>query len=162
MAIKKNISFDITLYDSLAALNKADKVLMDAAVEARKKAYAPYSNFYVGAAVLLENGEIIEGNNQENASYPSGLCAERVAIFYAGAKYPGQKILAIAISAASLTYEVGTPAAPCGNCRQAISEYEFKQESPIKLLLMGETGTIIQCDSMAHLLPLGFNSTFLK
>lgn len=162
MAIQKNISFDITIHDSVSALSNGDKALMKAAVEARKKAYAPYSNFYVGAAVLLENGQIIKGNNQENASYPSGLCAERVAVFYAGAKYPGEKIKTIAISAASLAYEVSTPAAPCGNCRQAISEYEFKQDVPIKILLMGETGNVIQCDSMAHLLPLGFNSTYLK
>ena len=162
MAIQKKISFNITIYDSAEELNEGDKVLMDAAVNARKKAYAPYSNFFVGASVLLENDEMLEGNNQENASYPSGLCAERVAIFYAGANFPGIKIKAIAISAASSGYEVSTPAAPCGNCRQAISEYEYKQQTPIKILLMGETGNVIECDSIAELLPLGFNSSYLK
>lgn len=162
MAIQKKISFDITLYDSQEELNANDKTLMDAAVNARKTAYAPYSNFFVGASALLENGEIIEGSNQENASYPSGLCAERVTIFYAGAKFPNVKIQAIAISAASLLHEVKTPAAPCGNCRQAISEYEFKQDAPIRILLKGETGNVIECSSIADLLPLGFNSSYLK
>lgn len=162
MAIKKKISFDITIYGSIEELNANDRDLMSAAVHARKKAYAPYSNFSVGASVLLANGEIIEGNNQENASYPSGLCAERVAVFYAGAKFPNVKIQTVAISAASATYDVSTPAAPCGNCRQAISEYEFKQNSSIKIILMGETGSVIVCDCLSDLLPLGFNSTYLK
>jgi len=162
MISQKKISFEITVYDSVSELSNDDQNLMSAAVEARDRAYAPYSSFNVGAAVLLENGEIIEGNNQENASYPSGLCAERVAIFYAGAKYPGMKIKAIAITAASLNHEVKEPAAPCGNCRQAISEYEFRQQEPIKILLMGETGSIVECDSLSDLLPLGFNSSFLN
>ena len=162
MISQKKISFEITVYDSVIELSNDDQNLMSAAVEARDRAYAPYSSFNVGAAVLLENGEIIEGNNQENASYPSGLCAERVAIFYAGAKYPGMKIKAIAITAASLNHEVKEPAAPCGNCRQAISEYEFRQQEPIKILLMGETGSIVECDSLSDLLPLGFNSSFLN
>lgn len=162
MVSQKKISFDITVYDSLSELSSGDQNLMSVAVKARKRAYAPYSSFNVGASVLLENGEIIEGNNQENASYPSGLCAERVAVFYAGSKYPGMKIKAIAITAASLNHEVNEPAAPCGNCRQAISEYEFRQQEPIKILLMGETGSVIECNSLADLLPLGFNSSFLN
>ncbi|WP_412759654.1 cytidine deaminase [Maribacter sp.] len=162
MISQKKISFDITVYDSLSELSSGDQNLMSVAVKARKRAYAPYSSFNVGASVLLENGEIIEGNNQENASYPSGLCAERVAVFYAGSKYPGMKIKAIAITAASLNHEVNEPAAPCGNCRQAISEYEFRQQEPIKILLMGETGSVIECNSLADLLPLGFNSSFLN
>ncbi|MGO4920536.1 cytidine deaminase [Maribacter spongiicola] len=162
MVNKKKISFDITVYDSFNELKSDDQNLMSAAVSARQRAYAPYSSFNVGASVLLENGEVIEGNNQENASYPSGLCAERVAVFYAGAKYPGMKIKAIAITAASLNHEVSEPAAPCGNCRQAISEYEFRQGEPIKILLMGEIGSVIECNSLADLLPLGFNSDFLN
>ncbi len=162
MINQKKISFDITVYDSLNELKNDDQNLMSAAVKARQRAYAPYSSFNVGASVLLENGEIIEGNNQENASYPSGLCAERVAVFYAGSKYPGMKIKAIAITAASINHEVSEPAAPCGNCRQAISEYEFRQQEPIKILLMGETGSVIECNSLADLLPLGFNSSFLN
>ena len=162
MINQKKISFDITVYDSLTELENDDQNLMSVAVKARQRAYAPYSSFNVGASVLLENGEIIEGNNQENASYPSGLCAERVAVFYAGAKYPGMKIKAIAITAASLNHEVNEPAAPCGNCRQAISEYEFRQQEPIRILLMGETGSVIECNSLGDLLPLGFNSSFLN
>jgi len=162
MISQKKISFDITVYDSVSELSNDDQNLMSFAVKARNRAYAPYSSFNVGASLLLENGEIIEGNNQENASYPSGLCAERVAVFYAGAKYPGVRIKAIAITAASLNHEVNEPAAPCGNCRQAISEYEFRQGESIKILLMGETGSIIKCNSLADLLPLGFNSSFLS
>ncbi|SIT15200.1 cytidine deaminase [Zobellia uliginosa] len=158
---KRNITFELTTFDSLGELGSEDANLMAEAVAARKNAYAPYSNFQVGAAVLLENGEIVIGNNQENASYPSGLCAERVAVFYAGAKYPGVGIKSIAITATSTTYQLIEPAAPCGNCRQSISEYEVRQKSPIALLMMGETGKILKCDSMADLLPLGFDSSFL-
>ena len=162
MPIKKSLSFDITIYDSLDELNGFDKSLMLQSIDAREDAYAPYSNFNVGAAVYLENGEVVIGSNQENASYPSGLCAERVAVFHAGAKFPGVKIKTIGITAASRNYEVATPAAPCGNCRQAILEYEFRQKEPIRLLLMGDVGKVIQCNSVADILPLGFNSTFLK
>ena len=161
MAFKKKISFDVIVHQSIDELSEDDKLLMSAAVRARKKAYAPYSNFFVGASILLENNEIVEGNNQENASYPSGLCAERVAIFYAGANFPNVQIKTIAISAAALKHEVTEPVAPCGNCRQAISEYEFKQSSPIRILLMGESGGVVECSSIADLLPLGFNSSYL-
>lgn len=159
--IKKKVSFDISVFSSINELENRDEKLMRRAIEARKNAYSPYSNFTVGAAVLLENGEILLGNNQENAAYPSGLCAERVAVFYAGANYPGVKIKAIAITATSINYKVDSPAAPCGNCRQAISEYEIKQESPIELFLMGETGKVIKCNAIADILPLAFTSSFL-
>ena len=158
---KEKIEFELTIFDGFDELSDDSKSLMQQAVEARRNAYAPYSKFQVGAAVLLENDEIIIGNNQENASYPSGLCAERVAIFYAGAKYPGVAIKSVAITAASKNYEVQTPAAPCGNCRQALSEYEVKQKSPIEVLLMGESGPVYQCDSIADILPLGFDSSYL-
>ncbi|WP_298488889.1 cytidine deaminase [uncultured Maribacter sp.] len=159
--IKKKVSFDISVFSSIDELGDRDEKLMKRAIEARKNAYSPYSNFTVGAAVLLENGEIVLGNNQENAAYPSGLCAERVAVFYAGANYPGVKIKAIAITATSINYKVDAPAAPCGNCRQAISEYEINQESPIELFLMGETGKVIKCNAIADILPLAFTSSFL-
>ncbi len=162
MALKKKLSFEITIYDDLNELTPADKVLMTQAVAARKNAYAPYSKFSVGAAVSMANGEVVIGSNQENASYPSGLCAERVAIFHAGATFPGVAVKTVAITATSDTYQVTVPAAPCGNCRQAMFEYEFKQKEPIRLLLMGETGTIIECGAVADILPLGFNSTFLE
>ena len=135
---------------------------MAIAEQTRKDAYAPYSNFQVGAAVLLANGEIVIGNNQENASYPSGLCAERVAVFQAGARFPDVVIKAIAISAASSRVKVSKPAAPCGNCRQSIAEYEQKQKSPIVILMKGESGPVYQADSIADLLPLTFGNSYLK
>ena len=159
---KQKISFEVILFDSSAELSEADRQLMFEAVAARKNAYAPYSNFQVGAAVLMENGQVVIGNNQENASYPSGLCAERVAVFQAGARYPGVTVKALAITATSTNYVVDTPAGPCGNCRQALLEYERKQKSDIKLLLMGETGQVCQCPSVSSLLPLGFDSSFLR
>lgn len=158
---KQNISFELTVFDSLQELSLEDQNLMLAAIVARKKAYAPYSNFQVGAAVLLENGEVVTGNNQENASYPSGLCAERVAVFYAGANFPGVTIRSIAISATSTKDVVDKPAAPCGNCRQSISEYEVKQKQPIALLMMGETGEVLKCNSVAEILPLAFDNSYL-
>ena len=159
---KQNIAFELEVYESLEELLEGDQKLMLRAVEARKDAYAPYSNFQVGAALLLENGEVVIGNNQENACYPAGLCAERVAIFQAGAKYPNVVIKSIAISATSVNYKVDTPAAPCGNCRQSISEYEVKQKQPIQLLMMGEVGKVLKCNSIGDILPLAFNNSFLK
>lgn len=161
MAAQKRISFDIFIYDTIDELPPADKELMLEAIAARKNAYAPYSRFRVGAAVKLANDETVIGSNQENASYPSGLCAERVAVFHAGAKFPDVVVKTIAISATSDDYQVSVPAAPCGNCRQAIFEYEFKQKQPIRILLMGEKGNIVVCNAIKDLLPLGFNSTFL-
>lgn len=158
---KHKIIIDYCVYSSFEDLSDEDQVLMNSAIEARANAYAPYSNFHVGAAVLLANGEVIIGNNQENASYPSGLCAERVAVFQAGAKYPGIVIKAIAITATSNNYVVNEPAAPCGNCRQSIVEYEQKQKQPIEILLMGEKGEVVKFNSLADILPLAFNNSFL-
>ncbi|MCF6295409.1 MAG: cytidine deaminase [Flavobacteriaceae bacterium] len=135
--------------------------LMKQASSARDKAYAPYSKFSVGAALLLENGEIITGSNQENASYPSGLCAERTAIYYAGAKYPNTKILKMAITAGSQTKSTNSPIPPCGACRQAIAEYEVNQETPIEIYFMGETGKVVKSNSLANLLPLVFDKSVL-
>jgi len=148
-------------YEDLNEMSQSDQELMLQAVENRKNAYAPYSRFRVGAALLLENGIIIHGNNQENAAYPSGLCAERVAIFQAGAIYPGVKILKIAISATSDDKIVSSPIPPCGGCRQSIAEYEIKQEAPIEILFMGEQGEIFHSDSLKSLLPLIFDKNFL-
>jgi cytidine deaminase len=158
---KEKVSFDLTIYESFADLPSEKQELMQLAINMRNQAYAPYSKFKVGAAVLLENGEMVIGSNQENASYPSGLCAERVAVFQAGAKYPGVVISAIAISATSENYQVDKPAAPCGNCRQSIAEYEQKQEQPIAIFLMGEIGPVYQCDAVLDILPLAFDSTYL-
>ena len=135
--------------------------LMNQAVEIRKKAYAPYSRFRVGAALLLDNGKVVLGSNQENAAYPSGLCAERVAIFYAGANYPEAKILKMAISATSDLTSNTTPIPPCGSCRQSIAEYEFKQELLIEMYFMGEMGEIYKSNSLKNLLPFTFDKNFL-
>ena len=158
---KTQISFELSIYDSPEELSQNEQKLLHEAQEAREKSYSPYSKFKVGAAVELENGEIITGSNQENASYPAGMCAERVAIFYAGAKFPGVRIKALAISATSSNHVVDIPAAPCGSCRQAIMEYEQKQESPISIIFRGEVGPIYKCDSMGDILPLAFGSSFL-
>lgn len=159
---KQKITFELTLFDGIEDLSSSDSGLLQQAITARGNAYAPYSNFMVGAAVELANGEVVIGSNQENASYPSGLCAERVAVFQAGAKFPGVVIKTVAITATSRHFSTERPAAPCGNCRQAILEYELKQKSPIALLLMGEQGPVVKCNSIADILPLAFDSSFLK
>jgi len=158
---KRRISFDLLVFDTLDELSQSEKDLMQIAIEAREKAYAPYSQFMVGAAVLLANEEIVIGSNQENASFPSGLCAERVAVFQAGAKYPNVAIHSIAISVSSKTHIVDRPAAPCGNCRQAIAEYEQKQNTPISILMMGVSGKIFKCESLEDILPLAFGNSYL-
>lgn len=156
-----NITTTFSVFDSLPELPENIRDLMGKAVEIRKKAYAPYSKFRVGAAIFLDNGKIVLGSNQENAAYPSGLCAERVAIFQAGAIYPDAKILQIAISATADEKPVTSPIPPCGACRQAIAEYEFKQENPIEIYFMGESGAIYKSDSLKNLLPFMFDKNFL-
>lgn len=135
--------------------------LLKEAKKARLNAYAPYSKFAVGAAILLDNNEVITGSNQENASYPSGLCAERTAIYYAGAKYPKAKILKIAVVAGALQNETNQPIPPCGACRQAIAEYEVNQKSPIEIYFMGTVGNVIKSNSLENLLPLIFDKSQL-
>ncbi|MCF4102221.1 cytidine deaminase [Gillisia sp. M10.2A] len=159
----KSITITSTLevFDTFEDLSKDVQALMKEAFHARDTAYAPYSQFYVGAAILLDNGEVVPGSNQENASYPSGLCAERTAIYFAGAKYPTAKIQKIAISAKSIKHPVESPIAPCGACRQAIAEYEVKQESPIEIYFMGETGKVVRSNSLKELLPLMFDNSYL-
>lgn len=156
-----NITTSFTIYDNLSELSTEIQDLMSQAVEIRKKAYAPYSKFRVGAALLLDNGKIILGSNQENAAYPSGLCAERTAIFYAGSTYPEAKILKMAITAASDTNQTAAPIPPCGSCRQSIAEYEIKQDTPIEIYFMGEIGEIYKSSSLKNLLPLMFDKKFL-
>jgi len=155
------VTTSFTVYDSASELSPEIQSLMKQAVESRKKAYAPYSKFRVGAALLLENGEVVLGSNQENAAYPSGLCAERVAIFHAGAVHPEQTVKHIAISAASDTAPTTSPIPPCGACRQAIAEYETKQEAPIEIYFMGDSGPVYKSDSLRNLLPLMFDKNFL-
>jgi cytidine deaminase len=159
---KMEIICNLTEYESPGELSADDRMLITEARGAIQNAYAPYSHFHVGAALLLENGVVVRGNNQENASYPVGLCAERVAIFAAGANYPGVGIKALAISARSDNFKVGEPVPPCGACRQAISEYEHRYGKDIRILMTGEKGKVIASDSIRNLLPLQFNSNDLK
>ena len=156
-----NIATSATLYTDINELSIEDKTLMQKAVEARKKAYAPYSKFYVGAALLLDNGEIVVGNNQESAAYPSGMCAERVAVWHAGAIYPGIKIKMLAISASSTLTKVNKPVGPCGACRQTLSEYEINQKRPFPVIFMGEVGEVVKMPSLLSLLPFSFDSSYL-
>jgi len=157
--IKIDTAFDV--YDTLDELATPIQNLLQKASEAREKAYAPYSKFLVGAALELENGEIISGNNQENASYPSGLCAERTAIYYAGAEFPNQKIIRMAIVAGSTLTPTTKPIPPCGACRQALSEYEVKQNTPMELYFMGTSGQIAHSKSVENILPWIFDKTVL-
>ena len=136
------LTCQFSVYNSTAELPNEIQNLMEQAVSVRKNAYAPYSNFKVGTALLLDNGQIVLGSNQENAAYPSGLCAERVAIYHAGAVYPDAKILKMAITAASDTNKTSQPIPPCGACRQSIAEYEIRQDTPIEIYFMGEIGEV--------------------
>jgi cytidine deaminase len=156
-----NINTRLSVFESMQELPNDVNHLMQKAIEVRKNAYAPYSKFNVGAAILLDNGEIALGSNQENAAYPSGLCAERVAIFHAGAIYPHAKIIKMAITAGSTTSITTKPIPPCGACRQSIFEYEFKQDTPIEIYFMGESGEIYKSNSIQNLLPLTFDKNFL-
>jgi cytidine deaminase len=158
---KIEIATTLSVYEAVEELPEDIQQLMHSAFEARDNAYAPYSNFYVGAAILMDNGEIITGSNQENASYPSGLCAERTAIYYAGAKYPQIGIKTMAISAKALKKGMTKPVPPCGACRQAIAEYEVKQKRPISLYFMGDTGQVFKSESLEDLLPLLFTQDYL-
>lgn len=158
---KVTITSNFDVFETIQELPTDIQNLMHEAVAIRKTAYAPYSHFKVGTAILLDNGEIILGSNQENAAYPSGLCAERVAVFYAGAKYPEAKILKMAISAASDNTTTSAPIPPCGACRQSLAEYEIKQNTTIEIYFMGEIGSIYKSDSLKNLLPLLFDKKFL-
>lgn len=155
------ITTQFKVFDSTTDLPNDVQDLMEQAVAIRKNAYAPYSKFRVGVALVLDNGKIVTGSNQENAAYPSGLCAERVAIFYAGAIYPDAKVLKMAITAASDTNQTTAPIPPCGSCRQSIAEYEIRQETPIEIYFMGEIGTIYKSESLKNLLPFMFDKKFL-
>jgi len=155
------ICSNFKVYDSIDDLNDQIKALFNEAKLIRESAYSEYSKFSVGAAVLLENGKILCGSNQENSSYPSGLCAERTVLFYANSKYPNTKIKEIAIIAGSINKINENPVAPCGSCRQVISEFQTKQKSDIGLYFKGEKGKIIYTDSINNLLPFKFDSSFL-
>ena len=155
------IQTEIKVFSDRTKLPVKEADLLDVAHEAAKHAYAPYSRFKVGAAVLLKNGHIISGNNQENAVYPLGICAERVALFYASAQFPETPITKIAITAIGHESEVNRPVPPCGSCRQALLEHEVKFGEPIEVVMAGEKGEVYVAKSVAELLPLSFSGDFL-
>lgn len=159
---KVEIVCHLTEFETADELTLEDQNLLRKAKESSQNAYAPYSNFNVGAAVLLENGVTVIGNNQENASYPLGLCAERVAIFAASSQYPGVPVKSLAVTARSDDFLIDTPVAPCGACRQSIAEYEHRYGTSIHIILSGDEGKIITSDSIAELLPFQFNGDDLK
>ena len=142
-------------------LTPEEKQLVEVARQATFRSYSPYSHFSVGASVLLANGVILSGNNQENAAYPSGLCAERTVLFYANSQYPNQPITMMAIAARSEKGFTEIPITPCGACRQVLAETERRFEQPIRILLYGETETII-IDGVKDLLPFLFDEDILK
>ena len=144
-------------FDSLDELNHEDLLLAKAAIDATSRSYAPYSNFNVGAALMYEDGELIQGSNQENAAYPSGLCAERTALFYASSRRPDTPIIALAIAAAQNGNLCDIPATPCGACRQVMAQYQTKGGRPMSVLLVGGE-KIWKFASVDDLLPLTFNS----
>ncbi|MCW8897482.1 MAG: cytidine deaminase [Flavobacteriales bacterium] len=144
--------------DELHLLPEQTRQLIQLADENLKNAYAPYSNFEVSAALQLANNEIIKGTNQENAAYPSGTCAERVAVFYANSKYPNEKINEIVITT---TKNNQSPLSPCGSCRQALIEYEKKQQSPIGVVLKSGNSAVWVFNSIADLLPFAFDANQL-
>lgn len=156
----KNFKFEFEYqkYNSIEELDDLRKELILKSIEIAKKAYAPYSNFHVGATLLLENGEQISGNNQENASYPVGICAERTLLSYVHANFPTQKKLILAISVLDTDKDVS----PCGLCRQTLLEYENLQNQSIEIMLHNQSGSLLIVPSASSLLPLHFNSDMLS
>lgn len=160
----KEINLNITYkeYESIEELNSEDRSLLECARKAIKSAYAPYSTYHVGAAVLLDNGKIISGNNQENVAYPSGICAERVALFYASSQYPDVPVKSIAISAKAKGFNVNEPVTPCGSCRQVMAETETRFQNNLRLIMRGENGKINIIEGVKNVLPLMFHAEELK
>lgn len=144
-------------YINFEELTIEERGLIEEAKSASNSSYSPYSNFKVGAALLLTNGAIIHGSNQENASYPAGLCAERVAFFHAGAVYPNLDIKMIAIVARRADEENFRAVAPCGSCRQVMLEYEIKQKAPISVIMQSSENEWIKIKTTKVLLPFSFN-----
>ena len=153
----KEIKIAYMEYASLDELSTQDRLLADAAVAAIALSYAPYSNFNVGAAVMFEDGEIVKGANQENAAYPSGLCAERTALFYASASRPDKAMTAIAIAAGQNGHLCESPATPCGACRQVMAQYQTKSGKFMSVLLVGAK-KVWKFEKVDDLLPLIFDS----
>lgn len=149
-------------YSSIDDLNASDKDLCTEAVKAMANSHSPYSEFRVGAAVRLESGKIVYGSNQENMAYPSGLCAERVALFTIGSTYPDDRIVTMAITAHTDNFKITQPVTSCGACLQVMAEYEKKQSHPIEVIFYCQNGSIIKTNGIKSLLPFAFAETRLK
>lgn len=143
-------------------LSPFDAELLKKAEAASENAYAPYSQFFVGAALRLSNGEVVIGTNQENVAYPSGLCAERVALFSAATNHPNEPIESMAVTVRTTRSEFKDPLSPCGNCRQVIMEYQNKQKKPIRLILGSQSNKVWVFEDSSVLLPFGFEAEYLK
>lgn len=152
----KTLTIDYQEFNSWKELAEAEQTLVQKAYEICDQAYAPYSKFNVGAAVLMENGKVVLGNNQENIAYPSGLCAERVALFYAGANHPDVQIETLVIVAKGDLIADDACLSPCGSCRQVISESEKRQEKPIRVILVSKSGKTFVFDKGTDLLIFAF------
>ncbi len=153
----KEIKIAYQEFDEIGQLDPQDRELAEAAIEATKGSYAPYSKFNVGAALRLDTGLIVKGANQENAAYPSGLCAERTALFYASANYPEAAVTSIAIVASQNGTLCDIPATPCGACRQVMAQYQLKGGRPMSIILVG-SGKIWKFEKVDDILPLMFDS----
>lgn len=149
-------------YTNINELSESDRALLQEAKNAVETSYAPYSNFHVGCALQLNNGVIVKGSNQENIAYPSGLCAERVAIFSAGANYPKEAVKTMAITVKADKFKVTEPIMSCGACLQSMSEYEIKFKQPMRVILQGETGDIYIAEGLKNFMPFMFWSDDLK
>ena len=159
---KEEYSFGFEVYESVNDLEDGDKNLVEEARKVTEKAYAPYSNFNVGAVARLSNGERVSGTNQENASYPVGLCAERVLLSSASMLHTNIPIDTIAVSYHNINGESNHPVSPCGMCRQSLVEYEERTGQPIRLILSGMKGKVFIVEKASQLLPLSFGSEDLK
>lgn len=154
---EKQINIRFHEFRTIEELEDDDRELARAAIEAMGGAYAPYSHFHVGAAVRLSNGKIVKGANQENAAFPSGLCAERTAMFYAGATYPDKDILSLALAGGVMGRLGSEPATPCGACRQVMAQYQAKARKPLSVIMIG-AARIWKFDKVDDILPLIFDS----
>ena len=159
---KEELKFTIEVYDSSDELNQDDAFLLSEARSVTQFAYAPYSNFQVGAFAKLVNGETVSGTNQENASYPAGICAERSLLSTAASNHPGIAIETMAITYNNLKGDSNTPVSPCGICRQSLNEFQNRFNSPIRIILSGMEGKVQIIENAGNLLPLAFTSDDLK
>lgn len=161
---KNNYKFEFDVYDSINDLAETDAKLLAKARKTAETAYAPYSHFFVGAAAILKNGKIVTGTNQENASYPVSICAERSLLSSASALYPEVAVETMAISYHNHNDNAisNRPISPCGMCRQSLVEYEGRWKNPIRLILSGIDGKVYVISKASHLLPLSFTSEDLK